>query len=332
MRALHVFPVFSPGLADAREGYARHLTQALTSLGVQVDVLNGDRPSLAWLAQAWSALGRCDVALAGFLPDSLLSAVIRMARLRRKPVVVLPSLNGDALGPMVANAAATLTVTEESAREVSRLFPKCRVVDIGAGVDPAALDDSAISGARFRAKYDLGERKFLFTAAGKGTDLAIEAMYFFLPGSLLLAIAGDDPGGKPLPSDRVRYLGSISGADLWDAYDACEVFVSPSPDEKWGGAFLEAWARGKPVIGNPNSYAVSSLIDDAVDGFLCDNSRTIARRVELLLEHPALCRKMGEAGRRKLREHHTWEQVAKRVRGVYESCAAQCAIPKERKS
>ena len=91
-------------------------------------------------------------------------------------------------------------------------------------MDPAALEDSAISGARFRARYDLGERKFLFTAAGKGTDLAIEAMYFFLPGSLLLAIAGDDPG-KPLPSERVRYLGPLSGAELWDAYDACEVLV-----------------------------------------------------------------------------------------------------------
>ena len=85
------------------------------------------------------------------------------------------------------------------------------------------------------------------------------------------------------------------------------------------------------MIGNSRSYAVSSLIDDAVDGFLCDNSRTIARRVELLLEHPALARKMGEAGRRKLLERHTWAQVATRVRRVYESCAAKCAIPNWRK-
>jgi hypothetical protein len=103
MRALHVFPVFSPGLADARESYACHLTQALTSLGVQVEVLNQDRPSLAGLAKTWSALGRCDVVLAGFLPASLLSAVMRIARLRGKPVVVLRSLDGEIGSPMMAS-------------------------------------------------------------------------------------------------------------------------------------------------------------------------------------------------------------------------------------
>lgn len=329
MRALHVFP--SPGPADARENYARHLTQALRDLGVEVDVPNGNARSVGLLARTWSALARCDIALAGFLPPSLLSAVMKMARLRHKPVVVLPSLNGTlpaTLGSLLISAAATVTVTEESAREVSRLCPKCRILEIGAGVNPAVLDDSAVSGARFRAKHDLGDRQFLFSPGGKGTDLAIDAMFFFPPGSLLLLIAGDDPG-KPLPSERVRYVGPLSAAELRDAYDACDVFVFPSPDEKSAAIFLEAWARGKPVIGNPNSYAVSSLLDDAVDGFLCDNSRTISRRVELLLEHPALCRKMGDAGRRKLLGHHTWEQVAKRLRGVYESIAAKCAIPKE---
>jgi hypothetical protein len=321
MRALHVFPLF--GTADAQERYARHLTQALRDLGVDVNVLSGDKPSLPLLSKTWSALGWCDVVLIGFAPVSMMSAVMRLARMRRKPVVILPSLLGALpadsrpLGTVLSNAAAALTVTEESARELSR-------------VDPAAFDDSAISGARFRAQYDLENRPFLFTTGPARHELAIEAMYFFPPGSLLLVIADEDQGGK-LPSDRVRFVGPLSAADLRDAYDACDVFAFPSSDEKLGGMFLEAWARGKPVIGNPNSSAVSSLIDDAVDGFLCDNSRTISRRVELLLEHPALRKKMGEKGRRKLLEHHTWEQVAKRVRGVYESIAATCAIPKERK-
>jgi glycosyltransferase involved in cell wall biosynthesis len=255
-------------------------------------------------------------------------------------VVVLPCLDSElacdtgGLAAILAGAAAAVTVTEQFARDVSRLSSKCKISDIGAGVDPAVFNDSTISGARFRAKHDLGDRPFLFALAGKGIDLAIEAMYFFIPGTLLLTIAGEDKGGK-LPSERVRFLGPVSGTDLLDAYDACNVFLFPSTEERWGGMFLEAWARGKPVIGNPNSYAVSSLIDDAVDGFLCDNSRTISKRVELLLEHPALCRKMGDAGRRKLREHHTWEQVAIRTRAVYESCALSkektCAIPKGKK-
>jgi glycosyltransferase involved in cell wall biosynthesis len=335
MRALHVFPLSGPGSAEAEDRYAHHLTQALRDLGVEVEVLNVDKPSLSLLAKCWAALSRCDIVLMGFAPVPVMSSVMRVARARRKPVVVLPSLTGEPLrdprplGRILAAAAAALTVTEESARDLSRLFPKLKIFDIGAGVDPAAFDDSAISGTRFRAKYDLENRQFLFTPGPVHHDLAIEAMYFFPPGSVLLVVADEYKGGK-LPSDRVRFLGPLSRTDLRDAYDACDVFVYPAADEKLGGMFLEAWARGKPVIGNPNSYTVSSLIDDAVDGFLCDNSRTISRRVELLLEHPALCRKMGDKGRRKLLEHHTWEQVATRVRGAYESIAAKCAIPKER--
>jgi glycosyltransferase involved in cell wall biosynthesis len=261
---------------------------------------------------------------------------LRLAKTRNKPVVILPSLDdklpGDpaTLGRLLGAAAATLAVTEESAREISRLCSNCKISEIGIGVDPAAFDNAAISGARFRSKYDLGDRPFLFTPPGKGVDLALEAMYFFVPGSLLLVIAGEPSAGK-LPSDRVKFVGPLTRAEMWDAYDACDVIMFASPEEKSRSPLLEAWARGKPVLANPNSEAASELMDDAVDGFLCDNSRTISKRAQLLLDHPALSRKMGEAGRRKLLAQHTWEQVAKRVRVVYESCGARCAIPQGQK-
>ncbi len=336
MRALHVFPVFSPGSSNAQESYARHLTEGLRGLGIKVEVLYGNQGVAGFAGRSVVRTSRAATCCwRASLPTPMISAAIRLAKTRRKPVVVLPSLDGEfsadtgALGRMIASAAATLVVTEHFARGLSRLCPKCKIVDVGTGVDPEVFGDSAISGARFRAKYELGDRPFLFTPGGKGVDLAIDAMFYFVPGSSLLTV-GDEHKGNKLPSDRVRFLGPLSDADRRDAYDACDVFVFPSPEEKWPSALLEARARAKPVIGNPSSFAVSSLIDDAVDGFLCDNSRTISKRVALLLENPALGRKMGEAGRRKLLAHHTWEHVAKRVRDVYESCGATCAIPKEK--
>ena len=336
MRALHVFPAFSkgsaapPGSRTNEESFARHLSYAqnlgaaLPGAGVKVESVNLAHGSLlGLLPKLWGPLRRCDVVLAGFLPPDL-SGLPRLARARKKPVVSLPRMEGSGREP--AASITMLAMSEHHATELSRVCPKCKVFEIGTGVDPAALKNGSISGARFREKHGLGERPFVFTPGGKGLDLALDAMYFFPPGSMLLAVASEPTGGK-LPSERVQFLGALSRAETWDAYDACDVVLLPSTEEKWGEPILEAWARGKAVLANPNSPAAYELMDDAIDGFLCDNSRTISKRVEMLLEHPALARKIGEAGKKKLLAKYTWEEVAKRVRDVYESIAASCAIP-----
>src|SRR5437763_1622746 len=112
MRALHVFPSFVSGSPAAEQRYAHHLTKALEDLRIHVATLNSNKPSLPFLAKTWSALARCDVVLLAFAPDSVMSAVSRLARARRKPVVVLPSLTGELprdprpLGKILASAAA----------------------------------------------------------------------------------------------------------------------------------------------------------------------------------------------------------------------------------
>ncbi len=77
--------------------------------------------------------------------------------------------------------------------------------------------------------------------------------------------------------------------------------------------FLDAWLRGKPVIGNSSCGASVSLIDHGVDGFLCQDADTIAEAMEVLLADPQLRERLGEAGREKSLASYTWDRVAERM-------------------
>jgi glycosyltransferase involved in cell wall biosynthesis len=108
---------------------------------------------------------------------------------------------------------------------------------------------------------------------------------------------------------------------------ACDVVVLPSGYESFGIAFLEAWACGKPVIG-ARVGAVPTVIDEGRDGLLVayEDANDLARAILELLAAPQRRAQMGEAGRNKVLEHHTWETVADRVRAVYLQATARDAM------
>jgi glycosyltransferase involved in cell wall biosynthesis len=285
--------------------------------------------SIPLLRAVWRQLRRYDLVLVSFFPLFSVPAVLSLARARKKPAVVLPFFhandlpnNSPLLGRSLLSASAVLTLTEHSTGHLAHIYPGIRNWHVGAGVDPAGMDDSRISGRRFRAKYNLGGGKLILFAGrkqpGKGYQVAIDAVNLLSDPTALLVMVGEEVDGAPIASERVRYLGWVGNDDLWDAFDACDVFVLPSRFESFGLVFLQAWIRGKPVIGDAGCPAVCSLIEDGVDGFLCADAKQIALRLELLLSVAGMRAAMGEAGRRKVLGNYTWEIVAGKVRSVYE--------------
>ena len=64
--------------------------------------------------------------------------------------------------------------------------------------------------------------------------------------------------------------------------------------------FTEAWSLGKPVIGS-DIPAVAEVISHGEDGFsIPADPSLLAEHIVELLRDPALARRMGEAGRRRL--------------------------------
>jgi glycosyltransferase involved in cell wall biosynthesis len=281
----------------------------------------------------WRNKQKYDVILVSFFPLLSVPAIVRLARICRLPVVVLPlfhandlSNNSRILGNALRRADSILAMTPHSAEYLARIHPGSRPSEVGGGVDPRTLEDAAISGELFRARFNLESQKIVLFVGrkeeGKRYKVAMEAIDLVDDPSAVLVMIGEDVDRVPVTGTRVRYLGRLSAEDLLDAYDACDVFVLPSRLESFGFVFIEAWARRKPVIGDSGCPAVASLIEDSVDGYLCADAASIAARINGLLADRQLGRNMGEAGYAKVLKKYTWPAVAARVKSIYEACVS----------
>lgn len=271
-----------------------------------------------------------DIVLAGFMPFSLLPQVVWLARHHNVPVALLPLFHPDdlyhyssILGRSLSQADGLLTLTPYSTELVGKLWPASSPYHVGAGVD---LDDfmaPTVSGERFRARYGLSDKRIVLYVGrkepGKRYDLAIEAIESLQRDDTVLVLVGADTDRRPIHGPNIRYLGVLARSNLIDAYDACDILIMPSEHESFGMVILEAWARGKPVLGNRNCRPIASLIRPGIDGYLCDQREEFATRIGELIDNPSLAQSMGANGLERVLEYYNWHAVGERVLAAYQS-------------
>jgi len=256
-------------------------------------------------------------------------AALAEARKRGTAFTVLPAVHpgtwGDsALDIRLYNQAdAVLTLSE---------FEKQHLVGLGAdprrlhviGLGPATQGTG--DGQRFRAQHRLGKRPLVLFVGrkdrSKGYHPLCEAMTQVLdalPEACLVAIGPDiEPPYPSLPAGALLDLGRADEQTKEDALAACDVFCIPSAHESFGIVNVEAWAYGKPVIGGP-SPAVRELVTDDVNGFcVSQNKDEIAAVLIRLLSDPALCQRLGAAGRQLQQERFTWEAVTDAHKKIFQ--------------
>ena len=134
-----------------------------------------------------------------------------------------------------------------------------------------------------------------------------------------LTAAGDGPLRAQVPGA----LGFVPHHELPPLYERAAVVAVPSHREGFGVACAEAMAAGRPVVAS----AVGGLLDLVADeetGLLVPPRDVPALRAALkrLLGDAALRRRMGEAGRERIREHFTWPPVTDRTIQAYEDALA----------
>ena len=117
---------------------------------------------------------------------------------------------------------------------------------------------------------------------------------------------------------RIRNLGEVDLVSKTAALACCEFLCLPSAQESFGGVYVEAWSLGKTVVGG-RIPAIAELVTEGQDGLLSSqNPPELADTISLLLASPERCRKMGNAGARKVETRYTWERIATNTAEVYE--------------
>ncbi len=161
----------------------------------------------------------------------------------------------------------------------------------------------------------------------KKTDLAIKTMAKLAKNSklklLITSTRPDAPEKKELLvlvkqlklENQVLFLDLVSYEDLAILYSNALCYLSCSYDEMMGTTssnlpVKEALACGTPAI---RANITTEDVEDGMSGYLVDPRKTtaVAQKIEFLLSHPQLAKKMGLAGREKIVKLYQWEKVAR---------------------
>jgi glycosyltransferase involved in cell wall biosynthesis len=170
----------------------------------------------------------------------------------------------------------------------------------------------------------------------KRVDLLLEAMHA-LAGDfpdLRCAVIGDGPERAALEGratrlglrERVTFLGRVDGPRLYSVMKAARILVLPSIREGFGITVAEAQACGAvPVVVRSPMSAAPALVQDGVDGLVCDpTTASLAGALATLLSDPARLAVMSRNAKRGA-QRYDWDLLADRMEQVYFQAARRSA-------
>ena len=106
---------------------------------------------------------------------------------------------------------------------------------------------------------------------------------------------------SPSLRSKINFCLNFSDQKLISLYDSCTILCQPSSQESFGLTLIEAWARKKPVCVS-RIPPFSELISKSSGGVFLD-------QITDLLNHPPLCRHLGQNGFRFVKKYYTWDKI-----------------------
>src|SRR5262245_40967111 len=116
----------------------------------------------------------------------------------------------------------------------------------------------------------------------------------------------------------VEFHGFVDRFRLPAFYQQADVFCAPSQYEAFGIVYIEALACGCPVVAS-TAGGTPEAVADGETGLLVppNDVDAVARALERILADPPLRRRMGQAGRRRVKEYFAMDKYIQRVLAVY---------------
>lgn len=124
---------------------------------------------------------------------------------------------------------------------------------------------------------------------------------------------GDDESGKYTQElmELIQYYSldnqvALKGKTMKveNVLETGSIFVFPSDYEGFGLALAEAMSKGLPCIGYRSCHGVNSLIQDGVNGVLCDDGiEDLSHKLELLIQDNRLREKLGRNAHESMKQY-----------------------------
>ena len=255
----------------------------------------------------------------------------------------------------ILDADAIVAVSHGTKADILRAYPEVdagKVHVIYNGIDLAEYRWTADTGALARCGVDVSAPYCLFVGRitrQKGVVHLVDAVKYLPEGTQVVLCAGapDTPEIAVEMRAGVEAAKAAGGNIVWidkmvtkpeaiELYSNCRVFCCPSVYEPFGIINLEAMACGAPVVASATGGILEVVVDgvtgflvpfaaDPVTGFPIDGdrfSRDLAARITELMADPALCKKFGSAGRRRVEEKFAWEAIAAQTVELYRGLLA----------
>jgi glycosyltransferase involved in cell wall biosynthesis len=126
-----------------------------------------------------------------------------------------------------------------------------------------------------------------------------------------LLATGEPPGQV---DEFTQCIGWFAQERIPQCIRDADVLVMPTiAQEGLGRTTVEAMGVGRPVIAS-RIGGLPYTVTDGLTGLLCEpgDSRDLAEKIELLLDNPELCHRMGLAGRQQFEQDFTWPVIIDR--------------------
>ncbi len=170
----------------------------------------------------------------------------------------------------------------------------------------------------------------LLSSIARANRFFREKGYTIPPFNLLVCggVPGEWEGEHPYTTARrlglnnVFFCGWLPHQELAEVLNIGDVFVAPSENEPFGLVFLEAMARGAPVIacrsGGPLSFVVAD--GDKANGWFCEEDDPVSLTQVIIesISNQADRRWRGRNARATVVTNYGWSRVAERFEDVYQ--------------
>jgi len=113
-----------------------------------------------------------------------------------------------------------------------------------------------------------------------------------------------------LKKPDINLIFNPTAQEIIKAYDNSSLLCLPSVHESFGLVFIESLARGKPVIGadTPQTHEVITTLKGGLT-FKPDNLKDFISKIDQLLSHPDLSKKLGITGHQYVSSRLTWDKI-----------------------